>query len=116
YFSSTLYLPSLFFFSYSPLLYLLSFPTRRSSDLFHRFFFLVVEHMSFTTRLRLYSLIVIPPSLPTNKLFVFSIFLVYLLDYYSQDRKSTRLNSSHVSISYAVFCLKKKKIYIFFYY
>src|SRR5207249_7744042 len=26
-----------------------------------------------------------------------------------QDRKSTRLNSSHVSISYAVFCLKKKK-------
>src|SRR3989442_10233606 len=27
----------------------------------------------------------------------------------SQDRKSTRLNSSHVRISYAVFCLKKKK-------
>src|SRR5207249_8765890 len=27
----------------------------------------------------------------------------------SSDRKSTRLNSSHVSISYAVFCLKKKK-------
>src|SRR5438067_9801757 len=26
----------------------------------------------------------------------------------SKDRKSTRLNSSHVSISYAVFCLKKK--------
>src|SRR5439155_25267335 len=26
------------------------------------------------------------------------------------DRKSTRLNSSHVAISYAVFCLKKKKI------
>src|SRR5437868_12508301 len=26
-----------------------------------------------------------------------------------QDRKSTRLNSSHVSISYAVFCLKKKR-------
>src|SRR5690606_42029261 len=30
--------------------------------------------------------------------------VVYLL-----DRKSTRLNSSHVKISYAVFCLKKKK-------
>src|SRR5699024_11487266 len=29
-----------------------------------------------------------------------------------QDRKSTRLNSSHVSISYAVFCLKKKNIRI----
>ena len=27
----------------------------------------------------------------------------------SQDRKSTRLNSSHTTISYAVFCLKKKK-------
>src|SRR5699024_11240140 len=27
----------------------------------------------------------------------------------TEDRKSTRLNSSHVSISYAVFCLKKKK-------
>src|SRR5690606_41716731 len=28
---------------------------------------------------------------------------------FSEDRKSTRLNSSHVKISYAVFCLKKKK-------
>src|SRR3712207_8184919 len=28
-----------------------------------------------------------------------------------QDRKSTRLNSSHANISYAVFCLKKKKNY-----
>src|SRR6266480_4978014 len=28
---------------------------------------------------------------------------------YGPDRKSTRLNSSHMSISYAVFCLKKKK-------
>src|SRR5690349_22933320 len=27
----------------------------------------------------------------------------------TEDRKSTRLNSSHVEISYAVFCLKKKK-------
>src|SRR3712207_7607784 len=29
------------------------------------------------------------------------------LDVYDQDRKSTRLNSSHANISYAVFCLKK---------
>src|SRR3712207_7760625 len=28
----------------------------------------------------------------------------------AEDRKSTRLNSSHANISYAVFCLKKKKI------
>src|SRR3712207_6964538 len=30
--------------------------------------------------------------------------------YYTRDRKSTRLNSSHANISYAVFCLKKKTI------
>src|SRR5256885_11468900 len=30
------------------------------------------------------------------------------------DRKSTRLNSSHLVISYAVFCLKKKKILTFY--
>src|SRR3712207_8473098 len=29
----------------------------------------------------------------------------------ARDRKSTRLNSSHANISYAVFCLKKKKLY-----
>src|SRR5690348_17395271 len=33
-------------------------------------------------------------------------------DYKGSDRKSTRLNSSHPSISYAVFCLKKKKNHI----
>src|SRR5690554_7663117 len=39
---------------------------------------------------------------------VIGFFLGYL------DRKSTRLNSSHVRISYAVFCLKKKKnVYTF---
>src|SRR5439155_15139099 len=32
----------------------------------------------------------------------------YFLDWRLADRKSTRLNSSHVAISYAVFCLKKK--------
>src|SRR5690554_7558442 len=42
----------------------------------------------------------------------------YLINYLNQivqdnslDRKSTRLNSSHVRISYAVFCLKKKSVY-----
>src|SRR5439155_25810998 len=33
----------------------------------------------------------------------------YDLVHVATDRKSTRLNSSHVAISYAVFCLKKKK-------
>src|SRR2546426_2269831 len=35
--------------------------------------------------------------------------LVFLVFDLHQDRKSTRLNSSHLVISYAVFCLKKKK-------
>src|SRR2546426_3687692 len=35
--------------------------------------------------------------------------LGYLSPATSEDRKSTRLNSSHLVISYAVFCLKKKK-------
>src|SRR5256885_6073864 len=34
---------------------------------------------------------------------------VAAVDVEAQDRKSTRLNSSHLVISYAVFCLKKKK-------
>src|SRR5699024_11820832 len=37
---------------------------------------------------------------------MYTLFFKELL--YRIDRKSTRLNSSHVSISYAVFCLKKK--------
>src|SRR2546426_5599275 len=36
-------------------------------------------------------------------------FLEQLLALDQRDRKSTRLNSSHLVISYAVFCLKKKK-------
>src|SRR5256885_12958947 len=48
-----------------------------------------------------------------------SCFLVFLTDTSLNssflDRKSTRLNSSHLVISYAVFCLKKKKIMICYY-
>src|SRR2546426_9351453 len=36
-------------------------------------------------------------------------YLPWILCAYLADRKSTRLNSSHLVISYAVFCLKKKK-------
>src|SRR5690606_41755072 len=58
---------------------------------------------------------------------VFTYFLIFTVMYlkthnmkkkrseagraYALDRKSTRLNSSHVKISYAVFCLKKKILY-----
>src|SRR3712207_7915039 len=37
-----------------------------------------------------------------------------IAEYNPLDRKSTRLNSSHANISYAVFCLKKKKSIQFF--
>src|SRR2546426_8605379 len=36
--------------------------------------------------------------------------LAWMREFSLRDRKSTRLNSSHLVISYAVFCLKKKKI------
>src|SRR3712207_7377241 len=38
-----------------------------------------------------------------------NMHLIPLVNTAHQDRKSTRLNSSHANISYAVFCLKKKK-------
>src|SRR5690625_6661507 len=38
-----------------------------------------------------------------------TIYTDTMVDKVETDRKSTRLNSSHVAISYAVFCLKKKK-------
>src|SRR3712207_7868023 len=37
--------------------------------------------------------------------------ILVLTNYFILDRKSTRLNSSHANISYAVFCLKKKEKY-----
>src|SRR3712207_8631373 len=43
---------------------------------------------------------------PQDKAFREMIFQLFP---YPEDRKSTRLNSSHANISYAVFCLKKKK-------
>src|SRR5438105_9347198 len=44
-----------------------------------------------------------------GRLALFEAWTAHLLN---QDRKSTRLNSSHEWISYAVFCLKKKKVRI----
>src|SRR3712207_8811217 len=38
-------------------------------------------------------------------------FCIFAPRFATADRKSTRLNSSHANISYAVFCLKKKKYY-----
>src|SRR5699024_11820341 len=47
-----------------------------------------------------------------RRYYIETLYSHYEHTHYSNqlDRKSTRLNSSHVSISYAVFCLKKKRI------
>src|SRR5690625_6863853 len=44
---------------------------------------------------------------------VASLYTLIVCMFYYKDRKSTRLNSSHVAISYAVFCLKKNNMIIF---
>src|SRR5690349_25175427 len=49
------------------------------------------------------------PALPTFPHILVSLFTHFSFFCMKKDRKSTRLNSSHVEISYAVFCLKKKK-------
>src|SRR3712207_6880473 len=58
----------------------------------------------------------LPPRLYENKVMTLQqleyVMAVYRLRHFAkaaEDRKSTRLNSSHANISYAVFCLKKKK-------
>src|SRR5699024_12637728 len=107
--SSCLFLSFLLFSLLRPRSLLHSFPTRRSSDLWSLSVSpFGVNHAVFHPKL-------VPPSIseryssPTYKISLgpkpaFSVAYSNTL-----DRKSTRLNSSHVSISYAVFCLKKKK-------
>src|SRR3712207_8678345 len=46
--------------------------------------------------------------------YLLRVRLVFLYQTRYLDRKSTRLNSSHANISYAVFCLKKKKFTLIF--
>src|SRR5690242_21438541 len=83
--------------------HLLSFPTRRSSDLvICRFALPPAAGLDTPWVCRFQAVVVLSSgqgphtSLPCGP--------------GGQDRKSTRLNSSHMSISYAVFCLKKKKV------
>src|SRR5699024_12587846 len=87
---------------------------------FHPFFFRWIPPPPFST---LFPYTTLFRSLPAGfnpsslaKIFApvsyfFSIFPTSIKGVFPIDRKSTRLNSSHVSISYAVFCLKKKKRY-----
>src|SRR5699024_11336383 len=102
-----------FFLIYSHNYDLHSFPTRRSSDLHEMF---ESNYLSFLHLLYRILQLLAPAHLGR---FLHRLLLPldcnrrdkFLNEMYRpfSDRKSTRLNSSHVSISYAVFCLKKKK-------
>src|SRR5438045_5179340 len=90
-FSGSLVFSSFFFFySSAHPLHLHSFPTRRSSDLRR-----AVTH-AFGEGHDVRRHVPVLDAAPLER------------DAGHQDRKSTRLNSSHLGISYAVFCLKKK--------
>src|SRR5690625_7547061 len=78
---------------------LLSLPTRRSSDL-------EAIHAGFT------SVMIDASSKPLEENIATTRKVVELAHIHGvSDRKSTRLNSSHVAISYDVFCLKKKSMF-----
>src|SRR5437762_10607472 len=59
------------------------------------------------------TLLTLGSCLISSPLFLFVHVVLYTP--FSVDRKSTRLNSSHRCISYAVFCLKKKNINIYYF-
>src|SRR5438445_7280648 len=86
-----------FFYCYGDRRDLHSFPTRRSSDLE-----MLLEVLDGARMLRQARLAFACGS------FVEAAEVRVAFD--QRDRKSTRLNSSHANISYAVFCLKKKKV------
>src|SRR5690625_7092039 len=77
-----------------------SFPTRRSSDL-PREILQVFTKLNLMGEPRVRHRLVIQ---------VIGPLITDRLQQQTLDRKSTRLNSSHVAISYAVFCLKKKTL------
>src|SRR5690606_41408379 len=88
-----------------------SFPTRRSSDLRRRQVARgadLRQHEQALAQLASQRLPRLVPEVGAD-LELALADLRRACDVDDQDRKSTRLNSSHVKISYAVFCLKKKK-------
>src|SRR5205085_11043508 len=102
-YSPSLYL-SLFLLHWSgDLRDLHSFPTRRSSDLVNDM------HASLFQSLRPFDVVLFVKARLNldNRSHLLALFAGF--NQRLRDRKSTRLNSSHSQISYAVFCLKKKK-------
>src|SRR5207253_10282035 len=98
------------------LLYLHSFPTRRSSDLVLSLIgifagAIVLFGMFSSKRLNGWIALFLASTVLTSVTGFFfprdHLLPSHIVGIISLDRKSTRLNSSHVAISYAVFCLKK---------
>src|SRR5204863_5680284 len=94
-----------FFYSYDAHRALHSFPTRRSSDLRG----CTRSRARTSTPLIPQSLVGREAARPDAPEQFLDAGPVRASGFPAEDRKSTRLNSSHVEISYAVFCLKKKK-------
>src|SRR5690349_24204913 len=90
------------------------FPTRRSSDLwdnFNYYTYIKLKEKADQSDAGIASLQDKMQAIYKKNESVLKVAFILqpLQDVHLQDRKSTRLNSSHVEISYAVFCLKKKK-------
>src|SRR2546422_7344338 len=75
------------------------------------FFFTLPEYLSLGARILIYILFALSLDLILGYAGIITLghSAFFGLGAYAADRKSTRLNSSHGYISYAVFCLKKKK-------
>src|SRR5690606_40138152 len=86
-----------------------TFPTRRSSDLNANTKAVAIGHVHWADGTRFDLEAIRKRTREVGALLVIDgTQSVGALPFDVQDRKSTRLNSSHVKISYAVFCLKKK--------
>src|SRR5207253_11305325 len=107
---------SFFFYSHLDLCDLHSFPTRRSSDLFSKHSLSLTRLPRKSTRRNSstasFSIGAKEVRFESAKLTIkrgrSDLAPPFWINGRLLDRKSTRLNSSHVAISYAVFCLKKK--------
>src|SRR5438132_10742998 len=93
---------SFLFYCYGDLRDLHSFPTRRSSDLPAM---LLALGLPLPRMLYVHGFV----NIDSKKISKSLGNVIAPKDVVGRDRKSTRLNSSHTVISYAVFCLKKKK-------
>src|SRR5205814_2458565 len=102
-------LHTIFLYAHRPPSALHSFPTRRSSDLIRK------NGVPYSDKAVLTEYVTLLPGQQNDSYIALTAFVddpTYLtgqfIRTYNLDRKSTRLNSSHLGISYAVFCLKKK--------